>query len=141
MKVMSKQKPEIRGAAPGLHPDSVRAPRTPLRHKIGVTLVSLTVLIPVGRSINSGFDNDRAFHTGPAASASPAPGRAKKVSKVGHGPKTITLHAHQGDSPWTIAEKLTDGDPRPIVDEIVKAADKDGQPGLQAGETITIPRP
>jgi len=135
---MQKQTTEIRGAAPGLHPDSVRDPQVPLRRKIGVTVVSLVALIPVARGINARFDNDRVFHTGPAAAA-PAPERARKVTPPE--PETVTITAQSGDSPWSIAEKLTDGDPRPVVDEIVKAADKDGQPGLQAGETITINKP
>lgn len=94
-------------------------------------------LIGVGSRINANFDNDRVFQTTtPAAASGEAPTTQGSSSRQDSEPTVI--HVKSGDTAWELADEMTDGDPRPLVDKITEASGEDGKPGLQAGETITL---
>lgn len=101
--------------------------------KIALLGVGGAALVGFGARINATFDNDRVFHTGPAATAEPAKTPEKPA-------ETVTIVAQSGDSPWSIARHYVkkDQDIRPLVDKIEAAADSDGHPGLQAGEEVVF---
>jgi hypothetical protein len=99
----------------GRPPQGVSA-ATYWRRRLAVLLGVAIVVLAAGRA-------------GAALGSSPlaAPGRP---------PSVVRHFVEPGDTPWDIAREVApNGDPRPIVDELLAA--RDGRP-LQVGETVSV---
>lgn len=69
------------------------------------------------------------------------PSHEIKVTEPGT-PGTEVITVRHGDTAWEIADQRTpdDKDVRPLVDDIMRQADAQRNPGLEPGEQIVVPK-